>query len=266
MEEGSNPFGLLLVNLYWIVPYFVPETFATNQLKPQDTHTVAVFNVLRTNEDFDSTLGAILEQDPDILFLMEVQLRWELYFERIKDVYPHQVVLASPDYTGVALLSKYPIRNSMVHTLGYISNPSIDVTIDLSDDGSTPLHIIATHPLPPFGAKLTESRDIQLATLSKKLSPESANLFIGDFNLSPWSPRFAKLLKDARLTDCAKGYGISPTLVPLPTLLGGVQVDHILKSDPIERIAYDTIKIKQSDHAMVKVTFAVKETNGNAAR
>ncbi len=255
--------GLVIYNVWPTIPYFV--TFAPSSTANSEyyqSYRVLAFNVLRTNQEFESTLEEIMNQDADFVFLMEVQNSWSSLLTGIKDRYPYQKVLADPAYTGVAFLSKIPWKSIDVVMLGEVSNPSIDVRIpcpgSLAGKSSRSIRIIGTHPLPPLGDMLTRSRDGQLKALSERFIVHEPNLLVGDFNISPWSPRFSTILKAGNLIDASLGYGIETTLAPLPTWLGGVKVDHVLVDRSIRILEYRVTKSAHSDHKMVSVDFAIE--------
>lgn len=250
--------GLFVYNAWPTAPYFLPS-HRSDQANSGETasHRILSFNVLRTNEQLESTLKEIIAQNADFVFLMEVQNAWKTYLEGVKDQYPHQKLLTDPGYTGVAFLSKYPWEKLEVITLGAVSNPSIDVQMPRLDSSRRAFRLIATHPLPPLGSNLTGSRDQQLNALAERFRNNEPNMMIGDLNLSPWSPRFAKLLQIADLTDASLGKGITPTLTPLPTWLGGIKVDHVLTSGPIGIERFRIQPSAFSDHQMVVVDFII---------
>jgi len=250
--------GFIAYNVWPTIPYFVPvrQSSASRTLE-NEQYRVLSFNVLRTNREFAKTLEEIMDQDADFVFLMEVQNAWQNVLAGVKDRYPSQKVLADPAYTGVAFLSKIPWDSLEVVMLGDVSNPSIDVRLPCRGPSSRTIRIIATHPLPPFGDMLTTSRDRQLKTLAERFVPDDPNLLVGDLNLSPWSPRFAKFLKKGNLVDASLGYGIATTLDPLPTWLGGVKVDHVLTDRSLKIQNYFVKQAAYSDDKMVIVDFSV---------
>ncbi len=257
-------FGIVY-NLAGILPYFVnvPQPRARNEVE-----RLMSFNLLRTNTDYQATIDQIISEDPDFIFLMEVHSGWKTQFEKLKSSYPHQKIVSHQGYTGVAFLSKREWQAVEVFDSGVISNPSIDVTFAANPNlsKSLPLRIIATHPVPPFGAALTQSREKQLIAIAKRISSNNelsetprGNLVIGDFNLTPWSPSFSRILAAGELSDATLGFGITPTLAPLPTWMGGLKVDHILKN---ELIATSDFRVKAnsgSDHHMLIFDFSVNQ-------
>lgn len=240
-----------------MVPYFQDPADGLETRRDVVVFRLAVFNVLRTNEQFAATLDSIGSADADFLYLMEVQPAWKPYLESLREEYPYQEVRTDPEYLGVAFLSKRPWRQIEVIDLGYVSNPSIDARIPTGDTSRPELRLIATHPLPPFGELLTSSRDEQLLTLIERFQDGEAQLLCGDFNLSPWSPRFEKLCRQGALIDASLGFGLTPTLIPLPTILGGIKVDHVLRNDSIRVHDYKVIPTRHSDHGIVVLDFSI---------
>lgn len=252
--------GFFLYSIWPTIPYFLPPSrFGVSESSGAKRFRVLSFNVLRTNEKFESTLNEILAANADFVFLMEVQNDWARYLEGVQDRYPYQRIVADPGYTGVAFLSKHPWSKLEVVVLGEINNPSIDVSIQCHDSETGTLRIIATHPLPPFGEQLTNSRDKQLRMLAERFKLDEPSLMIGDFNMSPWSPRFASIFNSTCLADASIGYGISPTLDPLPTWFGGIKVDHVFKNRFVQVHHFSVQASQHSDHKMIVADFSISE-------
>ena len=252
------------VNAWPVVPYFIaPDSraiAASESPRPgQPGLRLMVFNVLRTNENIDTTLEEVVREEADFLFLMEISPVWEPRLRELRDRYPHQQLLCRHDYTGVAFLSKYPWSELEVLDMGDANLP-LDIRFPPVGGQPARFRLIATHPLPPFGPFLTGLRDRQLIALAKRVRGDQATLLVGDFNLSPWSPRFQKVLAAGRLRDASLGYGISPTLTPLPTLMGGVKVDHVLVNSGVTVRSYRLHASADSDHRRLIVEFDVAKT------
>jgi len=258
-QKWLATFVILLMGsqLLKILPYYLPPPDGIEKRLDVPSYRLAIFNVLRTNEQFQETLDIILATEADVIYLMEVQPAWDPYLSSIKNQYPYQSVLADPAYTGVALLSKHPWRKLEIIKQGFISNPTYDLYLQLGGDESQEIRLIATHPLPPFGAELTKARDDQLTALVDRFNDGEANLLCGDFNLSPWSPRFQALCQHGSLVDGALGFGLAPTLIPLPTPLGGIKVDHVLRNEKIRVHDYRVLRNRFSDHGIVVFDFSV---------
>lgn len=259
--KSSLLFGCCLtINLLPVAPYLLSSlqgpSDASGKLTGK-TYRLISFNVLRTNDDVQATLDDVLAEDPDFIYLMEVHGKWKEPCEKLLAEYPFQKIVSRQSYVGVAFLSKHPWREMEVYDLGDIGNPTIDVQFNFPGNDRT-LRLIGTHPVPPFGDGLTQSRDTQLTDLAERFDGNQANLLIGDFNLSPWSPRFAPILSAGNLSDASLGYSLSPTLAPLPTLFGGLKVDHVLKNDNVGTVEFQLKSGAGSDHKMLIFDFELK--------
>ncbi len=255
---GGVAFAL---NLWSVIPYVIPITgLASKPMEDsgnrQSSIRLLVLNVLRTNKQLSETLNDVLSHDADFVFLMEVSPDWKSVLENVRNKYPHQKHILRDDYTGVALLSKNPWLDIKVINTDD-ANPPLDVSFPPMNGQSQPFRVIATHPLPPFGPSLTRSRDTQLVNLANRFREGQPGLLIGDFNLTPWSPRFRAILNEGKLTDAALGHGLSPTLTPLPTVFGGIKVDHVLVTGNVNIDSYQVSPCAHSDHQMLIVSFNI---------
>lgn len=130
--------------------------------------------------------------------------------------------------------------------LGEIQVASIHAVLERP---SGPLHLLATHPLPPGGADYAAWRNEQLANVAHFIGAvEGEAVVIGDLNTTPWSPYFKQLCRDADLRDSAKGFGLQ---VSWPTFCWplGIPIDHCLVSPAIGVVDRRTGPNIGSDHS-----------------
>lgn len=55
---------------------------------------------------------------------------------------------------------------------------------------------------------------------------------MGDFNMTPWSPKFRQLVADSHLRDTVRGFGLQPTW-PAGAPQFWIPIDHVLVSPDI---------------------------------
>ena len=82
---------------------------------------------------------------------------------------------------------------------------------------------------------------------------------MGDFNATPWSNRFHRLLSKADLKDSLPGYGLQntwPTNIPL---LLGIPIDHAVYSNGLVSTQRSTQVIKGTDHTLLQVELALHD-------
>jgi len=261
-----------VVNAYPIWPYFVSsnsQTQTTANIPGEGSSLgktsgeatgkplrIMTLNVLTSNREWDSVVRFTKSEDPDFVVLMEVDSTWEQIFKEGLDDYPYSKYVSRLDNFGIALLSKHPWVTIDVFDSETLSLPSIDVTFD-GVGLAKPLRIIATHPIPPMTERNWNARNEQLFNVASRFDSSTANLMTGDFNLTPWSSNFAKILKLGGLSDPNQevSFGPQPTWYVFPTWLGGLKLDHTLISSDIRPVELRVGPDVGSDHRGVIFDF-----------
>jgi endonuclease/exonuclease/phosphatase (EEP) superfamily protein YafD len=82
-------------------------------------------------------------------------------------------------------------------------------------------------PMTPGEARI---RNRQLTRVAAIANATSGPLVVaGDFNVTPWSPHFRRVLATSGLRDCALGQGLGASW-PAPATWLGIRIDHCLAS------------------------------------
>ena len=251
------PFGAFaLLNLAIIAPAFWEDDPAASVAdKSQPTLRALLANVNAENRDSERLRRLIAAADPDVIVLLEAT-PWLL--EQLRDLgerYPHRMAEPRDDPFGIALFSRHPFSQSqIVHFGGGAGPPSIVATIIA---GARPFTLIGTHPWPPVSAEFANGRNEQLRALAARARQIQAPLLVlGDLNVSPWSPWFARLLADSGLRDSRRGRGLQPSW-PAGWPLLWIPIDHALFSTGIRLRRRDIGPAIGSDHYPVIVDFQV---------
>lgn len=223
--------------------------------------TVAVSNVLSSNQNVDAILQDVLKDDPDLLVILELTSRQAAEIQlQTRQAYPHTIV--RPDdwgNFGIGLYSKHPIDASEVFQL----NEKIDsIEARITIDGHR-YRIIGTHPLPPVRAAGFASRNAHLQQLAHRLGHKKNHLenlptiVVGDLNVTPWSPCFSYIANPVtRLRRATVGFDMAPTWYVVPVFPLGLMLDHALISDDLVCTAKRIGGATGSDHRSVTVTIA----------
>lgn len=264
MPRAGILFALLsIVNLSFILPYVVPA-FEAAQEKP-DGIRVMVFNLSARNGDYDAFARMVDSLRPDVIGLVEVQNRWSAPLERLEATYPHQISRPEDGYFGLALLSRFPLReldeSPYLHdglqtaVLAELELPEVTATLVVS-------HVMA--PLSPARAAL---RNAQLEGLSAFFRGDArrARILIGDLNITPWSPRYDVIESQTGLRNAAKNRGYLGTWPASPAIFR-IPIDHCLVSD---RFAVQGIEIGPditSDHLPLIVDISLAGPGDQQAR
>jgi endonuclease/exonuclease/phosphatase (EEP) superfamily protein YafD len=255
--RGAALFGAFaLLNLTLVVPAFWgddPVAFAAEQYPP--TLRAVLANVNWENRDYERLLRFIAASDPDIIVLLEATPWLLAQLRDLGERYPHRVAEPHDDPFGIALLSRYPLTQSQIVRFGGGTGPpSIMATLTV---GGRPFTLIGTHPWPPVSAEIANGRNEQLRALAAQVRQSQAPLLVlGDLNVSPWSPWFARLLADSGLRDSRRGRGLQPSW-PAGWPLLWIPIDHALFSEGIQIRRRDIGPAIGSDHYPVIVDFQV---------
>ncbi len=216
-------------------------------------------NVFTGSRQHESLEDWLLTQNADIILLLEVNEEWWESLERIRPRYPYGRRALRSDNFGIALLSRLPLKEASLISLGQESIPSISAELQFN---SKPLSIIAIHPPPPVTRRYVNSRDIQFkqtAHLAQNKMENGEVILIGDLNVTPWSTPFKRLLRNSGLIDSRKGFGLQATWPQVLPLF--LPLDHVFLSPglaTIERILSDS---HDSDHRPITITIgpAIRE-------
>lgn len=233
------------LNAWFIVPWYLPVDGAGGT-GPEIT--VLHANVLKSNGNAERFVRFVDELDPDFVVMQEVTPAWLESVRVLEKHYPHRITEEREGPFGIALFSKIPLEASAVLEDGPLGTPAIVATAKLGD---RPLHLVATHPVPPIGGGNYGARNLQLDSAARLLARlPSPKMLIGDLNITMWANHYRKLERDSGLRNARRGFGIRPTW-PVFFPPGAIPIDHILVSADIDVLAFDTGPIVGSDHLPV---------------
>lgn len=222
----------------------------------QNSLKILSWNILVGNKNLDEVVKVIDEEQPDVVILIECTPEAEQSLQKLKIDYPYGSWMPSWQGSGIALLSRHPKSKFRTLYPGGLSMPAIELEVDRGAPGGT-LSLLAVHTLSPnVGAvKRTEIRDNQLMEIgrwaSAKIGPAIA---VGDFNVSPWSPSFWRLLEIGSLKDSSWYRAYLPSW---PARLGrlGIPIDYALVNHDVEVLDRKNLfRDFHSDHLPILMT------------
>jgi endonuclease/exonuclease/phosphatase (EEP) superfamily protein YafD len=213
---------------------------------------VLVLNVHTESSSFDDVAQLIEDTHPDIVGLVEVDERWLRGIAPAVAQFAGRLERPRNDNFGVALYTRGPLAGS-IESLG-VALPSAVGTADL---GAAKLSIILIHPLPPMSAAAFEAQHEQLDAVADRVRAMTGPLVvIGDFNATPWSRPYRRLLARSGLCDSRAGFGIQATF-PAGSVLLRIPIDHLLASCSIGIADRRVERDVGSDHLPVVVDLVI---------
>ncbi|MEM7590496.1 MAG: endonuclease/exonuclease/phosphatase family protein [Cyanobacteria bacterium P01_A01_bin.83] len=242
--------ALAIFNSVWIVPWYFPRP----QQASEDSIRVLTFNINIQNDRWDEIANSIISLQPDIATIIEssIEAKEELS-QRLASLLPFGYRTSGG---GLAIFSRFPLISPQSETL---DNGTILVT-SLQINQKT-VNLIAAHPIVPIRPDLFHRRNSSLAEITAYLQqkPESL-IFLGDLNLTPWSPYYNRLINRTHIHNTRLGFGIEPswledtTYIHYPNwfvALMKIPIDHIFVRGNIKVINCQTAKAANSDHRIL---------------
>ncbi|MCH2109103.1 MAG: endonuclease/exonuclease/phosphatase family protein [Polyangiaceae bacterium] len=206
-----------------------------------DSLRIALQNVRRQNSLRVRLLQSLRQTEPDIIGLLEVDEDW---MGAIRSTFPSWKVVAVPreDNFGLALLSRVPFLDHKIHRTNSEGLPSIEVAISTFDG---PVRVELVHAMPPLGRVAWQLRNQQIEeALLRARKAEQLSILLGDFNLTPTSPSWSKLIAPSTLQRVGAPWGTWPA-----ALSGfGLCLDHVLVSEGIAPTSTLILPALGSDH------------------
>jgi endonuclease/exonuclease/phosphatase (EEP) superfamily protein YafD len=248
----------LALNLTEIANWYIPEAGFINSYT--GNLRILSSNVNIKNSNYSKVISFVRKERPDIAIIMEVNEAWIKQLESITELLPYSVTStkSNPDKLGIAVYSKLPLEKTSVKFFGTSTNPSI--LGDLKINGSV-VSLIATHPPPPFKPALFQVRNQHLDEMSQYIQQlKNPVVMAGDLNITMWSPYYRKFVKETKLRNSRKGFGVLPSwprkasyshyskIPPLLSFLLSIPIDHCLISPEIKVSNIRTGVNVNSDH------------------
>lgn len=248
--------GLLgAVNLALVVPLYIgPSRPQTGELR------IVSFNVLASNRRFAEVVDFIRGSEADVVVLHEVTRRWEQEIEEAAatfDDWPYEITEARArgDLFGSMVLVE---SGAAVESFGFALTDPRAIEILLPDG----VALLAIHPLSPSSEfrALQNDRQFLFAT-DWAAGQDGPAIVVGDFNATPWSYPFRRLLFSADLSNSARGFGLDLSYPADGNPLIRVPIDHLLFSEGLAVVDRRLGPAMGSDHFPLTVDMALVATS-----
>ncbi|MBU0982078.1 endonuclease/exonuclease/phosphatase family protein [Patescibacteria group bacterium] len=207
--------------------------------------TVLSHNFFVYNQNFEAVQDLISAENPDIFAIIEADYPWREEKEVFRSSYPYIQMTDETGSLGIFIASKYPATFEEKF-IGQF--PILIATVSIN---AQTIQVIAVHPIPPITARTAALRNQAFEELSK-IANESRYpvIVMGDFNSSPWSPTYQKLIQDTGLINTRISFGLKPSWNAKNPLLK-TPIDHILVSKDFTVASFHLGQKTGSDHRAV---------------
>lgn len=241
----SAALGLFLKsNTYGAIMYPTPSD--------QPKVSVAHFNTINFDNDYQATLDLILDVDADLVSVQELTLDWDEELENgLSEVYPFNKTIPDLGINGMAIYSKHPFSN--IDTFQFKGIPNIMGTIQLDQNES--VNFISSHTTPALTtADYFEMKAhlVEIANAYAAMNNEPTVVF-GDYHAVPWSSEIQTFKNLTGLNDSR--IGIAPTYPHGIVDFFESPIDHILFSDHFKCTSFYTLSGDNSKHVGIQGTF-----------
>ncbi|MGB7861010.1 MAG: endonuclease/exonuclease/phosphatase family protein, partial [Acidimicrobiia bacterium] len=185
---------------------------------------------LSTNENYAEVIEYIETVNPDLVVLHETSRPWEVAMEAAGLDYE----IIRPRSDDLIFGTLVLVRGTGVEgvSYGFAETQPRAVEITFTPEGwPEPVWVLSTHTLAPTEQRRADLRDAQLEFAGRWAADQVGSyLVVGDFNATPWSFPFRRLLADTELRNSQIGFGIQPTFPTTSSLLLRIPIDHLLQS------------------------------------
>jgi len=240
--------------IYSVTPKSPPPPASDETIK------VALYNKLYFAQNQKHLMNWITEENPDIVIIQEADPDALNTLKQNAD-YPYILERILPNPFGFILLSKYPISNPTIgETERHVIN-NIYGHAHIAINEKTVTSVYAVHPVPPVSYEHTTQRNRDLDIISELIQndPNKNIIVAGDFNITPYSPQFKKLLKKTNLLNQYT------SMLPVPSwpspffdYIFQIPIDHILHKGDLHLIEKRRGPSMGSDHYPLIATFAIQ--------
>jgi endonuclease/exonuclease/phosphatase (EEP) superfamily protein YafD len=244
--KSAGAIGLIVVvTLYNPLSSYLPAW--NNSDVGEQRLRVMTYNIYAMNSDQDQMIETITDADPDVLVLVEYMTFNQKLQAYLKQKYPYFVEEPRFHGFGIAMFSRFPMEETSVEFLTQTrileaqtdqdfdhenkDDPALFAVLDVNGER---LLIAGVHFFNPIQYEMYPARNQQMQRLGDVLRRHSELPIVvaGDFNCTPWSHFFRRLIRETGLRDSRQGYGYQGSW-PSDSSLIRIPIDQVLVSKEI---------------------------------
>jgi endonuclease/exonuclease/phosphatase (EEP) superfamily protein YafD len=245
---------LAAATIYLFVKIFPYTILSQKEMKTvsggrsQDQIKLLTANVMQDNEKYEILLDQIKRNDPDIIFLLETDSKWEKAMEPLCSEYPYHIGEPLNNTYGLLLYSRLTLEKAEVKHIVEDDVPSVEINAVLPSGQK--VRIWGLHPKPPVPkeSERTTAKDKELMKVAfmARECPFPV-IVMGDLNDVAWSYTTELFRKTSRLLDPRRGRGFFSTF-NAKSLVMRFPLDYVFCSNDIGLIRMQRLPKNGSDH------------------
>ena len=200
-----------------------------------------------------------------MVLAMEVDTWWIQNLKPLSETYPYTILNPLDNAYGMALYSKFKIKQHEIQFLNHSKVPSFNTEIILPSNATFKFY--GVHPVAPFpsdkypeniGEKTEEEQaEIALVKIGKLVSGNKIPTIVaGDFNDVSWSNTSRLFGNNGNLKDVRIGRGLYNTF-DAQSMLMRWPLDHFFVSEGIKVIEFKRLQKFGSDHFPLFAKFQI---------
>lgn len=216
---------------------------------------LVISNVLMDNRDAGRWLGEMRAAKPDLVLMLEPDVWWVEQVQALRRELPFYIEHPLDNTFGIALYSRFPLRDVTVRNVVEDDIPSIWGAFELP--AGDRVRFTFLHPRPPQVAQGTDERDAELVLVAREVDGHEGPLIVaGDFNDVAWSYTTKLFQNLSGLLDPRIGRGFYSTFhARYPPLRW--PLDHAFHSEHLALVELRRLGAVESDHFPILLELAV---------
>ncbi len=248
----------LLVSIFihgqLISPYYFGEKTVSDAsasgIDNENKMSILIVNVLITNKNSEELIQIIQNANPDLILAMEVNQWWVDQLGTLKNEYPHSMEVPLDNAYGMALFSKFTLKDKEIAYLNQDDVPSFHTKIMLSSGKS--FNFNGVHPVPPVpSGKYPDNvgeKEVALIKVGKMVEKNGEpSIVTGDFNDVSWSQTSRLFNESGILNNVRIGRGIYSSFNAQSSILRW-PLDHFFVTKEFKLLRLERLSEFGSDH------------------
>lgn len=237
------PYALAMVALSGLCGYeiisridYVPPPASAEALSGPGVLKVITYNRHTSLITHQEMVDFIKAENPDIFFILEANdTHAKAVKNDLRELYPYTLAFPKDDAFGMVAASKHPWKQKW-KTFSQTKIKGVDnflLIARIQPEGQKPVSFYALHAPPPLTPGRFAQRNAELdhaATFinSKHRDAGDNVILLGDWNITPYSPFFAKLLESGGFKNQTTSRFFLPTWPAQYYSLFQIPIDHML--------------------------------------